>query len=207
VDDLGAEGFALTVQVDRSIQAQRVLGYVRTALESLLEALEAQPQRSVLALPVMPAPERRRVLEEFNDTAAPYPHEQLLHELFEAQVRRTRSAAALVYEQEQLSYEELNARANQLARYLREQGVAVDTRVGLCMERSVELVVGVLGILKAGGAYVPLDPGYPPQRLRYMVQDATPAIVLTQQRLRGVLNADVRTIALDSEWPQIARLT
>jgi amino acid adenylation domain-containing protein len=204
VDDLG-EGFGLVAQVDRRIQAQRVLSYLRTALQSLAEALESDVSRAVLELAIMPAPEHWQVTQGFNPSAVSYASEQLIHELFEAQVRRTPDAVALEYEQQQLTYAQLNARANQLARYLRERAVGAESLVGLCMERGLEMIVGVLGILKAGGAYVPLDPGYPAERLRYMLEDAAPQVVLTQQRLQESLSVAAQVVALDSAWPQIAR--
>ena len=149
--------------------------------------------------------QRRQVLELFNATQAPYPQEKLIHELFEEQVERTPEAIAVVYEGEQLTYGQLNGRANQLARYLRDQGVGPDQLVGLCVERSVEMVVGLLGILKAGGAYVPLDPGYPPERLAYLLQDASPQVLLTQERLQaGLPVTQARVSLLDKEWSQIA---
>jgi amino acid adenylation domain-containing protein len=120
-------------------------------------------------------------------------------------VERTPDAIALVFEKEQLTYRELNDRANRLARFLRRAGVCLDTPVGILMERSLEMVVGLLGVLKAGGAYVPLDAEYPPQRLAQMLDDAQPPIVLTQARLRGMVPAgDALVFCLDSDWPMIA---
>ncbi|HEX8242611.1 MAG TPA: amino acid adenylation domain-containing protein, partial [Longimicrobium sp.] len=128
---------------------------------------------------VMGADERRRVLEEWNATAAEYPAGECAHHRFEAQAARTPDAVAVVHEGRSLSYGELNARANQLAHHLRGVGVGPDARVGICAERGVEMLVGVLAILKAGGAYVPLDPAYPAERLGYMLRDSAPAALLT----------------------------
>src|SRR6185312_4764144 len=115
-------------------------------------------------------------------------------------------ATAVAYETESMTYAELNARANQLAWYLREKGVGPDQLVGICMERSLEMVVGLLGILKAGGAYVPLDPSYPPERLQYMLADAAPRVLLTQGRLKERLPpSDAEVIALDEQWGEIAQ--
>src|SRR5207247_4070276 len=116
-------------------------------------------------------------------TAAEYPSDKGVHQLFEEQVQRTPEAVAVVYEDEQLTYGELNAKANQLAHKLRELDVGPEVLVGICVERSLEMVVGLLGILKAGGAYVPLDPSYPKERLAYMLGDAAPKVLLTQERL------------------------
>src|SRR6185312_13175212 len=144
VDDLG-EGFALTAQTDRRIDPQRITGYLHTAVVSLVEALEEAPQSQALSLPILPEAERRQVIELFNATETAYPQDRLIHELFESQVERTPGAAAVVYEGQSLTYAQLNRRANQLAHYLRERGVQPDTLVGLCVQRSVEMVVGLLG--------------------------------------------------------------
>ncbi|MBA3485668.1 MAG: amino acid adenylation domain-containing protein [Lysobacter sp.] len=153
------------------------------------------PQHRVELLPDW---EREQVLEGFNATATDYPREALIHELFEAQAAAHPDAEAVVYEDQRLSYGELNARANQVAHYLLSQGVKPDDRVAICVERSLELVVGLLGILKSGGAYVPLDPDYPPERLAYMLGDSAPVALLTQTKLAGILSTDdVPTLVLD----------
>ena len=113
--------------------------------------------------------ERRQLLVEWNDTARDYPRDRCVHQLFEEQAARTPDAVAVVFEDRQLTYRELNAQANQLARHLRTLGVGPEMPVGMCVERSLEMVVGMLGILKAGGAYVPLDPAYPRERLALML--------------------------------------
>src|SRR5205085_10861681 len=118
-------------------------------------------------LAILPEAERRQVVEEWNATEEEYPEKKCVHELIEEQVEKTPDAVAVVYEDTALSYGELNRRANQLAHYLRGLGVEADTRVGICMERCAEMLVGLLGVLKAGGAYVPLEPGYPWERLEY----------------------------------------
>src|SRR5215212_4811784 len=169
-NDLG-EGFSLTTQADASIDAQRICQYMHGALESLVEALESEPSRPLRTLQVLPEAERRQLLYEWNATEAEYPRERCVHELFEEQVEKTPDAVAVVFEDTTLSYSELNRRANQLAHYLREQGVGPDQKVAICLERNVEMVVGLLGVLKAGGAYVPLDPAYPVERLQYMLDD------------------------------------
>jgi amino acid adenylation domain-containing protein len=185
-NDLG-EGFSLTTQADASIDAHRVCEYMHRALESLVEALESEPSRPLRRLEVIPEAEKRQILYEWNATEAEYPREKLVHQLFEEQVEKTPDAVAVVYEDATLSYRELNRRANQLAHYLREFGVGPDERVAICMERSLEMVVGLLGVLKAGGAYVPLDPAYPTERLQYMLEDSAPVVLLTQDHLHGLL--------------------
>jgi amino acid adenylation domain-containing protein len=159
------------------------------------------------AAPVRLSPqERSRVVEEFNTTRRPYPNDKLIHQLFEEQAARTPSAPAVVYEGQSLTYAALNERANRLASCLRERGVGPDMPVGICVERSLEMVVGLLGILKAGGAYVPLDPAYPAERLSYMLADVAPQIVLTQERLAPRLPpSGAAVICLDTRWREISR--
>jgi amino acid adenylation domain-containing protein len=180
VDDRG-EAFSLTAQVAAPAEAEQVCRMMHTALERLVEALEASPGRAIGSVDVLPEAERARVLEEWNRTDAEYPRDVCLHELFEAQAARTPRAAALVFEDETLTYAELNARANRLAHHLRARGVGPDARVALCTERGVERVVAMLAVLKAGGAYVPLDPSYPDERLRYMLADSRPAVLLASR--------------------------
>src|SRR6202034_530749 len=162
----------------------RVCEYMQTALRSLVEALETSPARPVRALEVLPSAERHRLLYEWNDTKIDFPQDQCVHELFEAQVERSPDAVAVVFEGEELSYAELNRRSNRLAHYLRQLGVKPDDRVAICVERSFEMIVGLMAVLKAGGAYVPLDPAYPVERLRFMLEDAGPVVLLTQSHLR-----------------------
>jgi amino acid adenylation domain-containing protein len=151
--------------------------------QMLLEGIVADPEQSVSTIPLLTEAERHQLLVEFNDTAAEYPKNSCIHELFEEQVERTPDATAVRFEGKQLTYRELNARANQLAYYLQRLGVGPEKRVGICVERSLEMVVGLLGILKAGGAYVPLDPLYPRERLEFMLNDAQVLILLTQKPL------------------------
>src|SRR5438067_4841823 len=131
------------------------------AIATTLECLVGNPNRRVSFARMLPEPERRQLIVEWNQTEEEYPSDQCIHELFEEQVERTPDAVAVEFEGERLSYSELNARSNQLAHYLRNLGVGSETLVGLMVERSLDMLVGVLGILKAGGAYVPLDPANP----------------------------------------------
>jgi len=162
---------------------ERYVGHFRR----LLEGMVADETEVVDRLPILAAEERDVVVRQWNATAAEYPHDKCVHELFEEQVEKAPEAVAVVYEDEQLTYGELNRRANQLAHYLRELGVKPDQRVAICVERSLEMIVGLLGILKAGGAYVPLDPSYPEERLSFMLEDSAPAALLTQGDLQGLL--------------------
>ncbi|MGH8566236.1 MAG: amino acid adenylation domain-containing protein [Gammaproteobacteria bacterium] len=205
VDDLG-EGFRLTAQVQDPIDPRRVCDLMHTALEGLVEALERAPTRAVRSLDVLPEAERRQVLVEWNATEAEYPKEWCIHQLFEAQVERTPEAVAVVFEDEWLTYRALNARANQLAHHLQGLGVGPEVLVGVCAERSLGLIVGLLGVLKAGGAYVPLDPSYPPERLAFMLEDAQVAVLLIQAHLEATLpKTRAQVLCLDREWETIAK--
>ncbi|HEU5124960.1 MAG TPA: amino acid adenylation domain-containing protein [Verrucomicrobiae bacterium] len=175
-------------------------------LQTLLAAALKNPDQPVATLPLMPETEARQVVVDWNATQKPYPTTATLMNLFEAQVARTPDAIALIAGNEELSYAELNARANQLARHLRELGVGPEKMAGICLERSWRLLVAILGVLKAGGAYVPLDPAYPKERLAFILEDAGAPVLLTQESLRPLLGAAVHSaqiVALDSDWPQI----
>jgi len=171
----------------------------------LLKAIVADPTQPISRLPLLTAAEHEQLLGQGNATAAAYARDKCIHQLFEAQVRRTPEATAVVFEAQRLTYAELNARANQLAHQLRELGVGPEVLVAIGMERSLELVVGLLGILKAGGAYVPLDPSYPAERLAFMLADTQAPVLLSQQRLLDDLPAYAgRTLCLDRDWVSIA---
>ena len=204
VDQVG-KGFALIVQVVPGIDPQRVCAYMQTALEHLVDALESAPTTLLASLDVMPSRERHQLLVEWNDTSADYPRDQSIHQLFEAQAARTPDAIAVVCESGELSYGELNARANRLAHHLIALGVGPETLVGVCLERSPALIVALLGILKAGGAYVPLDPNYPPARLAFMLADTQAPVLLTQEALVGQMPSyDGRILCLDRDRDVIA---
>ncbi|MBD8093605.1 non-ribosomal peptide synthetase [Pseudomonas fluorescens] len=165
---------------------------------SLLHAMVAGDEHRIGELPMLAADEQQVLIQAWNQTAQAYPTEQGVHRLIEEQVQRTPDAPALVFGETTLSYAQLDARANQLAHALREQGVGPDVLVGICVERSVEMVVGLLAILKAGGAYVPLDPEYPQERLAYMIEDSGITLLLSQQSLQASLPINgVQVIVLD----------
>ncbi|WP_063748729.1 non-ribosomal peptide synthetase, partial [Chondromyces apiculatus] len=175
-------------------------------LEVLLRAVVEDPGATISTLPLLTDAERHRLLLEWNDPAASYPSDRSLPELFREQATRTPEAIALRCGDEQLTYRELDARSNQLGHHLRALGVGADVLVGLCVERSVEMMVGLLGILKAGGAYLPLDPSYPRERLAFMVEDTQVPVVLTQARVAQVLpGSDARLVRLDADWEEIAK--
>lgn len=170
--------------------------------QTLLASIAAQPEQRVDSLPLLTPEERHHILVDWNAKRADYPADTCVHQLIEAQVERNPDAIAVAFEDQSLTYRQLNRRANQLAQALREQGIGQERLVGVCMERSLEMVVALLGILKAGGAYVPLDPTYPRERLEYMIQDAHLPVLLTQQRLRDTLPASEGTtfLALDGAF-------
>ncbi|WP_439878233.1 non-ribosomal peptide synthase/polyketide synthase [Pseudomonas prosekii] len=171
---------------------------------NLLRALVADVNRPVAQLALLDQHERQHIIQDWNATAADYPLQRPVHKLIEEQVGKTPDACALVFAEQRLSYAELNARANQLAHLLIEQGVGPDVLVGIAVERSVEMVIGLLAILKAGGAYVPLDPEYPSERLAYMFEDSGIELLLTQNRLLGQLPIPpgIRSLVLDQhdDW-------
>ncbi|MFN6297586.1 MAG: amino acid adenylation domain-containing protein [Microcystis sp.] len=150
---------------------------------NLLGGIAANPQARISQLPLLTESETNQLLIEWNNTQVDYPEYKCIHQLFEEQVKRTPDAVAVVCSQQQLTYNELNCRANQLAHYLRKLGVKADTLVGISLERSLEMIVGLLGILKAGGAYLPLDPDYPSERLQFAIADAQLSLLLTQEGL------------------------
>ncbi|MEH2382482.1 MAG: amino acid adenylation domain-containing protein [Nostoc sp.] len=174
-------------------------------LQTLLSGIVANPQQRLSELPLLTEAEKG-LLVKWNDTQAEYPKDQCIHQLFEAQVEQTPDAVAVVFEDQQLTYKELNERANQLAHYLRFLGVGAEVLVGICTERSLSMIIGLLGILKAGGAYVPLDPAYPQERLAFMLSDSQVPVLLTQQRLMETLpKHQTRVVCLDTDWEVIAR--
>ncbi|MGA8708022.1 MAG: amino acid adenylation domain-containing protein, partial [Steroidobacteraceae bacterium] len=171
----------------------------------LLTASAANPEQPIGGLDILFAAERHTILREWNDTARPIPS-ATLPELFAAQVAKSSGSVAVVFKDMTLTYAQLDACANQLARHLQSLGVGPEVVVGLCVERSLEMIVGLVGILKAGGAYLPLDPAYPPERLAFMLEDAAAPLLLTQSALRERLPEHVgKTIWLDADWPAIVK--
>ncbi|WP_237577658.1 amino acid adenylation domain-containing protein, partial [Mycetohabitans sp. B6] len=208
---VGRLGYATALFDPATIE--RYVGY----LQAMLQAMVAHPQQPVATLELLSPAERQLLLQTWNATQRAYPSHMCVHQLFEAQVERTPEAPALVYEDQTLSYAQLNARANRLAHQLIEWGVRPDTRVAICVQRSAALVVGLLAILKAGGAYVPLDPSYPSERLAHILADAAPSMVLADAVGRAALGEaalaectvlDPATLpALPGTNPSVAGLT
>jgi aspartate racemase len=179
----------------------RLLSHLRVLLEGIVD----DPDRRLSELPILTEAEEHQLLVEWNGTAKGYPKNKCIHELFEEQVEKSPDGVAVLFDNQQLTYQELNERANQLARYLRKLGVGPEVLVGISVERSLEMVVGLLGILKAGGAYVPLDPQYPRERLAFMLEDTRAPVLLTQHRLVDGLPAhNAHVVCLDRDREQIA---
>jgi amino acid adenylation domain-containing protein len=180
---------------------ERMIGHYNTLLRGIIE----NPEERVSRLPILTHSERGQLLRAFNDTADSYGLDSCVHQLFEAQAERTPDAIALIYEDRKLTYEELNRKADNLARHLSGLAIRPGALAGICMERSVEMVLAILGVLKAGGAYVPLDPTYPKDRLAFMVEDAGIRVLLTQSHLVEQLSdLELKTLCLDSELEAIA---
>ena len=182
------------------VSISRLLGH----LHVLLEAMAARPDARLSDLPILTPSEERLILHEWNNTAVDYRREKRIHDFIEEQAQRTPEDVAMVFRDQQITYGELDRKADQLARYLVHLGIGAGDRVGIFMRRSLEMMVGLLAVLKAGAAYVPLDPSYPAERLKNVLQDAQPAAILTQERLQDSLPVyAVRVVAVDSDWPSI----
>jgi len=196
---------------------ERMVGHFQTLLEGII----ANPDLRISELPLLGQVERNRLLTEWNDTRREYPKDKCIHELFEEQVERSPDAVAVVFEEQQLTYKELNGRASQVAHYLRKLGVGPESLVAICMDRSLDMIVALLGILKAGGAYVPLDPSYPQERLAFMLEDTKAGVLVTQRHLAdglhrrskiedgdsqdSVLPSQAKVICVDADWNEITK--
>ena len=215
--DSGVAKFDLTLFMTQTEQALRAMfeyntdlfdsstiGRMLGHLQTLLEGIAADPDQRLSELPFLTEAEQHQLLIDWNQTQSEFPQNRCWCQLFDAQVERTPDASAVVYHDEPLSYRELNHRANQLAHYLRGLGVGPDVLVGIYMERSLEMVIGLLGVLKAGGAYVPLDAAYPKDRLAFILEDAQAPVLLTQKRLMAELpDQKAKVISLDGDWQVI----
>jgi len=194
------------VEYNHDLYEAETIERMVASYERVLRAVVADPEQRVFELPLLGEAERQQIVEGWNNTRREYGGAETVHQLFEAQVQRSEEALAVVFDGVEVSYGELDRRANQLAHYLRAQEVSAEEAVGVLMERSVEMVVALLGILKAGGAYLPLDPAYPEERLRYMVRDSTMRVVLTQGRLWRETQQEIgHVLRLDEEWEKVAR--
>ncbi len=194
--------FTYNTDIFDAATIRRMAGHFHT----LLEGVVANPDQRLSKLPLLTQAETHQLIAEWNDTRTNYPKDQPLHHLFESQVERSPEATAVVFGSERLTYRELNRRANQLAHHLVSLGVGPDVLVGILVERSLEMVVGLLGILKAGGAYVPLDPAYPSERIAFMLEDSEVAVLLTQRHLLETIpDSRAKVVVLDADWHEIAK--
>jgi amino acid adenylation domain-containing protein len=201
----------LEIHYDASLFSTENIPQLAEQYQILLESALAKPDACIDELEILSESDRQKVLVEFNQTKFPTP-EQCIHDLFTTQVELTPNNIAVRFGDRQLTYRELNEKANQLAHYLQKLGVGAETIVGICVERSPELLIGILGILKAGGAYLPLDPAYPPERLQFMLSDSQALFVLSQQSLvdRNILGTNdqklnTNILCLDTNWEVIDR--
>ncbi|MEJ7675840.1 MAG: amino acid adenylation domain-containing protein [Chitinophagaceae bacterium] len=176
----------------------RMMDHFITLLNSIVKA----PEQKIGELAMLTKEEEQQLLVDFNDTVVDYPKDKTIVDLFEEQALKTPEGIAIIFEEKQLNYQQLNEKANQLAHYLRSKGVKEETLVPICIERSMEMIVGILGILKAGGAYVPIDPEYPEERISYMLEDTGAAIVVSSKESRSKLkdSTDIEIIELDGDW-------
>lgn len=176
---------------------RRMLGH----LEKLLEGFVENPHRCLWEIPLLTDAERYQLIEEWNQTQTPYPQDICIHHLFAEQVQKNPKATAVIFNEQTLSYQELNNKANQLASYLSTLKISPNVGVGICLERSLEMIIGILGILKAGGAYIPLDPSYPSERIAYILEAAETPLILTQQKfVNTLLPPTIPTLSLDKDW-------
>jgi amino acid adenylation domain-containing protein/FkbM family methyltransferase len=204
------EGIAGNLEYSLDLYEGETIRRMARHYERVIEEVVRDAEQRIGEIELMSEAERRQIVEEWNRTARDYPRERCLHELIEEQVKRTPDQTAVIFAEQCLSYRELDARANQLAHYLRRRGVGAGALVGLCVERSIKMIVALLGVLKAGGAYVPLDPEYPVERLAWMLEDAEVKLLLTEERVKekteavsGWVGGEV--VSLDSEWEAIGR--
>lgn len=201
-----AEELLVVVEYSTELFRNDTITRMLRHFQVLLEGIVANPQARLSQLPLLTEAERHQLLVEWNDTQADYPLEQCIHKLFEVQVERSPDTIAVVFEDQQLTYRELNGKANQLAHHLQKLGVNPEVLVGICVERSLLMVVGLLGILKAGGAYVPLEPAYPKERLAFMLSDAQVSVLLTQEKLvAGLPQHKAHVVCLDKDWRRISQ--
>ncbi|QDL10798.1 non-ribosomal peptide synthetase [Brasilonema octagenarum UFV-E1] len=201
-DNLLIAEFYYDVNYFSSETIERLAGQFKT----LLSSATANPENKISQLEILSKSDRQQLLVEFNQTQIDYPQDKCIHQRFEEQAQKTPNNIAVIFEDQQLTYAELNRKANKIAHHLQTLGVKPEVLVGLCVERSSEMIIGLLGILKAGGAYLPLDPGLPKESLAFRLQDAQVPLLLTQQRLVDALPTDAsQIVCLDTDWDIIAQ--
>jgi amino acid adenylation domain-containing protein len=193
-------GLVAAVEYSTDLFDQSTIERMLVQYRTVLQGIVANPEAPIVEIPVMLPEEERRILVDWNRTAAEYPGDRGVHQLIEEQAARTPDAVAVAFGDQRLTYRELDARSNQLAHYLGKLGVGPDVLVGLCLTRSLELAIAVLGVLKAGGAYVPIDPSYPMERVAWMLEDSAVPVVLTQEKIADELPAAAMMVRLDADW-------
>ena len=199
------EGLRLECTYNRDLFEPATIQRWLTMYESVLHQVAANPNQKVAELSLLSAESRQRILHDWNNSFQPHPTGLLIHQLLEAQAERTPDAAAWVYEGRQLSYQQLNRQANQLARQLQTLGVGVESRVGLLMDRSLEMGIAVFGVLKAGGCYIPLEPDYPTERIRFIMEDSDAAVLITQtHHLSELAGVDRPIVVIDTVQTELA---
>ncbi len=207
IDTANAEAFIAHTADEFPRFDQKAIGRLMGHMKTILRAITSCPNRPLGELQMLSEQEAHQLLVEWNRTERNYAEDKCIHDLFEQQVRATPDAIALVYEEQELSYGELNRRANQLARYLSAKGVGPEVKVGVCLQRGVEMVVALLGVLKAGGAYVPIDPDYPEERLAFMLEDSRMPVIITQDdTLDKIPSHWGQSVSIDSDWSEIGKL-
>src|SRR5439155_3852609 len=200
------KGLRLFAEYDAALFEQATVARLLHHFEILLQGIVADPEQPLAELPLLSPAERQQMVIDWNQTTTDYPREKCIHQIFEAQTRRAPAATAVVFGQQSLTYRELNARANQLAHFLRQYQIGPDIPVAICLSRSAEMVIAMLAILKAGGAYVPLDLSYPKERLQFMLTDTGAPVLLTEQRALPQVPRHVsQALCLDADWDLIAR--
>jgi amino acid adenylation domain-containing protein len=197
-------GGSLELYYDSRVTDQRNMERLVRQLRALLESAVMSPDASSGRLNILCPAEREELISSFNATAVLYSQELLIHDLIEEQARETPDATAVLYEERQLTYSQLDARANQLARWLQKHGIGPDAKVGVCLERGLEMMIAILGVLKAGGCFVPFDPSHARERLGYMLADAQVDVLIAERKVSETLGYGGPTVALDTEWSRVA---
>ena len=210
---LSENGLEGSIEYCSDLYTEQTIERMTTHFKELLSEIVKAPEQKVGSFRMLSDPEKDKLLNEFNDTAKDYPKDKTVVDFFEEQVKKSPDSIAVVFEDKKLTYKELNERANQLARYLQNKGVKEETLVPICLERSLEMITGILGILKAGAAYVPIDPEYPEDRKRFMLEDTGAAIAVTDDlnnlKISGTENIEIINIntGADSDWQKISKLS
>ncbi|MBJ3792176.1 AMP-binding protein, partial [Bacillus sp. OA1] len=174
------EQLVLKISYDGNLYSEKLIQNIANHLKNVTDQVVQDEHKNVNQLEILSKEEKHYFLNEFNETKAEYPKEKTIHRLFEEQVERTPNKVAVVFDKQQLTYKELNEKSNQIARILQNKGVQPDTIVGIMIERSLEMIIGIMGILKSGAAYLPIDPEYPEERIKYIVEDSGTNIILTK---------------------------